>query len=139
MNLKSVIGKEFETYDINESVTPQNIRHKVADNVEYTLRREKLLPSGYSIVIPVGGDDYEMGEDDELSYSGNFEVFAPDADTIVAYGRVRGYGLGNELHEVTVSITDITEDKPKQRRKSNKARTKSGKRNIQTTMGGMSY
>ena len=131
MSLKSVIGKEFEVYDVNEFVTPQNIRHKVAENVEFVLKRVKLLPKGYSVVIPVGGDDYSMGEVDNLSYVGNFEVFAPDLDTIVAYGRTRGYGLGNELHEVDVTITEATGNKPKR-----KAYSVSPKRSGRKSSGG---
>lgn len=114
-NLKSAVGKEFELYDINEEIAGADIRHKVAENVAFVLRRERLLPAGHSVIIPVGGDNYEMSDEDELRYEGSFEVFAPDRDTIVAYGRVHGVGLGDVLHEIDVTVTEVTGNVPRRR------------------------
>ena len=127
---KAPVGKTFELYDIGEQIKPGELRHAVSDNVEFLLKREKLLPRGYSVVIPVGGDHWENRDDDTYVYAGNFEVFAPDFDTIVAYGQVRADGIwtGKDkgyLDEIEASITELTGNPEKPKRKSKTAKRKS--------------
>ena len=110
---KAPVGKTFELYDIGESITTRELRQAVTDNVEFLLRREKLLPRRYSVVIPVGGDNWETEEDGRYIYTGSFEVFAPDLDTIVAYGQVYAWGIWSGadkgyLDEIEASITELT-------------------------------
>lgn len=122
---KAPVGKTFELYDIAEQVKPGELRRAVTDNVEFLLKREKLLPKGYSVVIPVGGDHWETEDDGRYTYSGSFEVFAPDLDTIVAYGHVGAYGVWSEadkgyLDEIDASITELTGNPEKPKRRSTK-------------------
>ena len=133
------VGKEYELYDIGEAITPQTIRHKVADNVEYVLKRERLLPRGYSVVIPMAGDQWAVDDDGSLQYRGDFEVFAPDHDTIVAYGQVDGFGLEDELSEITARITEVVGPLHKAIARTKRPKKKSSKRSSSTptSMRGM--
>lgn len=137
---KAPIGKTFELYDIGEQIKPGELRRAVSDNIEFLLEREKLLPRGYSVVIPVGGDHWETEDDGRYTYTGSFEVFAPDLDTIVAYGWVRADGIWTEvdkgyLDEIEVSITELTGNPEKPKRKSGKKRLPRVRRNSATLRG----
>ena len=137
---KAPIGKTFELYDIGEQIKPGELRRAVSDNVEFLLKREKLLPRGYSVVIPVGGDHWETGDDGRYIYDGNFEVFAPDHDTIVAYGQVYAWGIWTEadkgyLDEIEASITELTGNPEKPKHKSSKKRLPRVRKNSATLRG----
>jgi hypothetical protein len=99
-------AKEFELSDIDQRVTPQNIKHKVAKNVEFLLRREKLISPDMHVIIPEGGYGWFAGRDPTEGYfSGTFEVFW-DADTIVATGGVHG-GIIAGPHGGNMVLIDI--------------------------------
>jgi len=137
---KAPVGKTFELYDINQDVTPANLRHKVTENVEFLLKREKLLPNRHSVVIPVGGDNWETDDDGSYTYNGNFEIFAPDLDTIVAYGEVYGRGIWfngekGSLTEIELEITELTGNAPGTRVKLKKSKPRRKAHSVSSLRG----
>jgi len=109
IKLKKAIGEEFELHDIFDDIKSQNVRSVLAENIEYTLKREKLLPPGHTVLIPVGGDRWEEESEKGTGFvQGDFEIFAPDMNTIVAYGTAYGSVLAGELLSLTTEITKVT-------------------------------
>lgn len=83
--------EEFELDDIFETYTFKTIDAGVEKNIEYVLKREKLLPKGARISIPaIGGLDWET-EGDLAAYNANFYITGgPLREEIIgqAYGRM---------------------------------------------------
>lgn len=115
-DFRSLIGESLELYDIMESITPQNIRSVLVNNVEEVLKREMGSAwRDYSVVVPVGAEHEELVEDDTLSIGGDFEVFDGTGNNILAYGTVYGDGIdlgdgGGELSSITVEITEVPDE-----------------------------
>lgn len=115
-----VDGEPFELHDIFDDISSATARQVVADNVEYTLKREKLLPRGYSVLVPMGG---VVAWHDESPRGGigsvhcDFEIFAPDMNTIVAYGTAYGNHMAGELVDLTTEITEVTGETGKPRKR----------------------
>ena len=115
--IRSSVGKQFELYDINERVTPQNFKEKVADNVRFVLRREKISAPGQSVIIPAGGYDWgnRMEGSPTVIFTGNWELFDNDHNTVLAVGSVVGWasesiGENGVLDSVDVTVTRIGND-----------------------------
>jgi len=128
--LKKVMGDELELVDIFDDISPGNVRRVVADNITYTLKREKLLPAGYTVLIPVGGDHTWEPEDPEHGQGHvqvDFEIFAPDMNTIVAYGTAYGYHMAGDLTNLTTEITQVTGEKERPRPRKRSAAPHKGK------------
>lgn len=129
VRLRKVIGDELELVDIFDAIKPGTAKRVIADNVEYTLRREKLLPTGYSVLVPAGGVHTWEPESPERGLGFvhvDFEIFAPDMNTIVAYGTAYGDHMAGELVTLTTEITQVTGEKPRPGRRS--ATPRGGKR-----------
>ena len=82
----------------------------IAKNIKELLVREGVISEDDSVIIPVGA--YTVINCDESSYQYDFEVFAPDGNTIkfygTAYGRCECYEKEGktwvELIDMTVEI-----------------------------------
>jgi len=100
--------KEFELMDINETLKGVPVS-QMEENVIYILRRENLMPKRGSIVIPEGGYDYGVVDDEEWRFAGNFEIF--DMHDILAYGSVVSTGSvfddEIEIRDMTINITEV--------------------------------
>ena len=101
---------EFELYDIFEraSIYGGEIDRKIEENIEYTLRREGLLPRGASVTIPAGALLWQC-YDDQCYYDADFEVFDETGNKVLARGKATGifYLIDDEtaeLQDVTVSM-----------------------------------
>ena len=134
--LRKAKGDEnsMELYDIMQPIDFRNDRQVLAENVEYTLKREKLLPRGYSVLIPVGGIvEHRQETGRETGFiQGDFEIFAPDMDTIVAYGTTYGSIMAGELMELTTEITEVTGNvgRPVRKRKTAERKEKKAQRSL---------
>ena len=124
--LKKAKGDEnsMELYDVMQPIDFRNDRQVLTENIEYTLKREKLLPKGYSVIVPVGGIVDHSPESDRGTghVQGDFELFAPDMNTIVAYGTAYGSIAMGELLDLTTEITQVTGEVGKPKHKSSKKR-----------------
>ena len=104
---KEVEELEFELTDILEDVTPQTLKHVVAENVEYLLKREHRwrhikFPKGYSVVIPEGAYTIrDETKDESGAFEGDFEIFS-NPNTIDRYGHVLGMVSAGQLLDITV-------------------------------------
>jgi hypothetical protein len=58
----------------------------IAKDIEKYLKKKKLIPRKYKVVIPKGGYNYEEDEIGRIWCSGNFEVFRTPND-IDSYGK----------------------------------------------------
>jgi hypothetical protein len=60
-------------------------KNTIARDIEKYLKKKKLIPRKYEVVIPEGAYDYEEDED-QVMWSGSFEVFR-NANDIDSYGK----------------------------------------------------
>jgi len=87
---------EFELDNIDETVKPDRLDLRVADNVEFLLKEEGLLPPGTHVSIPAPGVDYacEPMEDvegvQECSFSGGFDIYDASGWNELGSGYVAG-------------------------------------------------
>jgi len=86
-------GEEIglELYDILEeaSIYGRELDNVIEKNIEEVLKREKLLPRNYSVVIPMGALRWTC-EDDTCYYTADFEVFDETGNRVVATGTATG-------------------------------------------------
>lgn len=108
---KAVSDEEsFELWDILEEMKPGD-KDKIEENVEYVLKREKLLPKGGSVLIPMGSWDWEI-EDGRWEFWALFEIFEKGGWDMVAHGKVTATGQVAQMPRMRRKRWGPAEDEP---------------------------
>ena len=97
----------FELHDIMEeaSIYGRELDRRIEENIQYILKREGLLPRGYSVIVPAGALYWECPEGGSCWYKADFEVFDETGRNIVAYGTATGSML---TLDDTAELLDMT-------------------------------
>ena len=103
VGVKSKI-KKFELYDVFEKLNERNLKK----NIRYVLKREGIWKRGWRIVFPAGGLREEEESEGTLLFYYDFEIFAPDGNTILYYGTVFGTADANtrEIQWMQVNLKE---------------------------------
>lgn len=99
----------YDLSDIFDSINIQNAEKVVANNVAYTLRREKILKKNMQVIVPAGGLVSFTGgnEEEHGSVQADFAVYEGH-DKIIAVGTAYGLVSAGELLDLTTELYPAT-------------------------------